>query len=106
MSPHSFPSRLMDENYFYPWERRKAPRKLWPMSRYFTFGTARSSFNYMPFFVPRFIHWFCLAALFLLGPTEAQEQRKKLTSDIREIVLENRFLSRKFALDKGLLRTS
>lgn len=60
----------------------------------------------MPFFVRRFIYWFCLAVVLLSGFSEAQAQRKKLTADIKEIVFANRFLSRKFALDKGWLRTS
>ena len=59
----------------------------------------------MPSFSYRFL-WFSIAALFLSGACEAQVQRRKLTTDIKEIVFENRFLSRKFALDKGWLRTS
>jgi hypothetical protein len=53
---------------------------------------------------------FCCIAIFTLldGRLTAQTQthRRKLTTDIKEIVLENRLLSRKFALDNGWLRTA
>jgi hypothetical protein len=46
--------------------------------------------------------------MFLTVPLSAQTQphRRKLTTDIKEIVLENRLVSRKFAVDSGWLRTS
>ncbi len=50
--------------------------------------------------------WIVLLALFIFWPSEATAQRRKLTTDIKEIVLENRYLSRKFAFDLGWLRTS
>jgi hypothetical protein len=51
----------------------------------------------------------CLAILLsLIDPLVGQTQshRRKLTTDIKEIVLENRLVSRKFATDNGWLRTS
>jgi hypothetical protein len=51
----------------------------------------------------------CLASsLLLCAPLTAQTQapRRKLTTDIKELVLENRLLSRKFAVDQGWLRTA
>src|SRR6266850_3087704 len=52
---------------------------------------------------------YCLAiSLSLIDPLVGQTQphRRKLTTDIKEIVLENRLVSRKFAVDRGWLRTS
>src|SRR5262245_52181392 len=51
---------------------------------------------------------YCLIGLSLIGPLAGQTSthRRRLTTDIKEIVLENRFVSRKFAIDNGWLRTS
>ena len=52
----------------------------------------------------------CCVAIWMFFTTSVAGQspphRRRLTTDIKEIVLENRLLSRKFAVDKGWLRTS
>ena len=50
-------------------------------------------------------YWFVILLL-IPCPSAALAQRQKLKTDVKEIILENRFLSRKFALDMGWLRTS
>src|SRR4051812_40044507 len=71
-----------------------------------TFGKCPSNKNYAMQLSYKQISYCFLLLLLSLRPLAALAQRQKLKTDVKEIVLENRFLSRKFALDLGWLRTS